>query len=387
MRSMFFASLIRSAADESLGIFTPLFLFLLGRSHVFFSFLPVDGFVAGVLVLIAYYALQRLMVLVLTFPGAVFIRRFGYVFGMVVGNMARIGTVVGFILAGQDPRWLLFSLIMGGIDIVFYWISHDTVFAQEVHKKEIGRDIGALAFLTKLLQIGVPALAGLIIVTFGYPVLFALACVLFVTACIPLFFLPHIDHASVPSLKELGSWLGDKQYQAFAFALVGRYMDILALLLWPVYVFAIIGQIERVGYIFSLVLFLSLVVTYVIGWYFDHKKAGKLFVASGCIMSLTWIGRLFVRGIWDIVGIEMVNKLASSVYMPCFDAFLCERSLQTKIFSFYVYREFLLSCIAIVLWLVALFVFGLSQGWAMIFVLGAIGILLGLFIEGHRRNG
>ena len=381
---MFYGTLLYNIADQMIGFFLPLFLFGIGSTLAVFSWLHVAPFVSGILFVVMYYALQRAVVLFTIFPLSRLMYRLGYVWSMVIGTLFLCGNFIGFYLAKTDPRFITLSFICGGIDMVLYWVAHDSLFAHEICVKEIGRGVGALAFLTKLIQIAVPAVSGLIIVFSGYDSLFRIGIVFLLLSCIPFFFIPHTRIHALPKVRELLSWLRESRFQKFAVAQVGTYMDVIALLMWPIYVLIVVGKIERVGYIFSLVLFLSLVLTYITGWVVDHKRGKKAFLTSGTIVSLNWAVRLFARGVWDIIGIELIAKLAGSVYSACYDSFLCKRSKGNSVFAFYIYKEFLLSIDALLLWAAVFILFLLPVAWTSIFLLGALGVALSLFLDAKK---
>lgn len=381
MRPLFFATLMRSMADQAVGVFTPLFLFQIGKSLPIFPAFARSPFLSGIGLVILYYFFQRLVVLLVTFPYTRIMYRIGYMWSMLLGNVFVCGVYLGFHLAKTHPLFLILSFVCGAGDLVVYWIAHDTLFATELRQREIGRGVGALAFLTKLIQIVMPAIGGVGIVVFGYSSVFALGVMLILLSCIPLLFLPHIRIESKPLFSELRAWLQERRFQRFCGVLVGKYMEIIATLLWPIFVLLIVGKVSRVGFIFSFVLFLSLILTYIAGWYVDHSKRGRIFIASGLILSCTWLARMFARGIWDIVGIELVDKLTSSFYSPCFDALLYKRAKGKKAFAFHAYKEVIYSCIALVLWSCVVGIFLIPSPWTAIFFLGAFGALLSLFID------
>ncbi len=381
---MFFGTLLYNIADQMIGFFLPLFLFGIGSKLAVFSWLHVAPFVSGILFVVMYYALQRAVVLFTLFPLGKLMYRLGFVWSMVIGTLFLCGNFVGFYLARTDPRFITLSFVCGGIDMVLYWVAHDSLFAHEICIKEIGRGVGALAFLTKLIQIAVPAVSGLIIVFSGYDSLFRIGIVFLLLSCVPFFFIPKTRIQAPPKFHELMAWLREPRFRKFALVQVGTYMDVIALLIWPIYVLLIVGKLERVGYIFSFVLFLSLILTYITGWIMDHKKGRRMFVASGTIVSFTWIMRFFIRGVWDIIGIELVEKLAGSVYSPCYDSILCKRSKGKSVFAFHIYKEFLLSVDALVLWGGVFVLFLLPVAWTSIFLLGALGVGLSLFLDAKK---
>ncbi|PWU23053.1 hypothetical protein C5B42_04260 [Candidatus Cerribacteria bacterium 'Amazon FNV 2010 28 9'] len=381
LRLMFFGSLLRTLADLFVGTFAPLFLFGIGKNLPLFAPLHLTPFVAGMMLIALYYGAQRLSILLLSFPVAQVIARIGYVWSMVVGLLCLTVVFVSYHFASADPRFLIPAFLGGALDLLFFWTTHDAVFAREVNVKQIGRGVGALAFLTQMLQIAAPAVAGILIVTFGFTAVFLIGIACALLACIPFLLLPRFAMPSVPTPNDFFKQFKDPLFRQFSIGVVGKYMDTIAVLLWPVYILVIVGQIDRVGFFFSLVLFSTLILTYIAGWYVDHKRKGKAFYVSGVFVSCAWILRLFAQNVFALFGIEMMDKLASSFYSPCFDAYMCERSKGKRVYSFYFYREVIFSIVAVFLWSGIIGLFLLPVGWAAIFLFGAVGVLLSLAIE------
>lgn len=382
LRFLFYADVLRGIADSALGIFMPLFLFEQGGKIAYLPF-HASSFLAGILLVTLYYGFQRLFILLLALPLSRVIRLSGYRWSLIFGNLLRGTTLVFLQLARHDLRLLAFALMAGAADDILNGVSHDCVFASEARYDQMGRDVGALAFLTKLIQIAVPAAAGLIVLLSGYSTLFSIGIACVVASCIPILFVPVKRVTKIPTLKELFLWLRERRFLRFCIAVAGKYMDIIAILLWPIYVLAIVGKIQRVGYVYSIVLFISLVLTYVVGWYMDHHKHKKLFIGSGVLLSILWILRTFVHEVGDIILVDTVDKLLSSVNGPCYDAYMFERSKGHNVLAFTIYREMLYSAFALLLWMVVAVAFLLPFNWGFVFVLGAFGMTLSLLLDGR----
>src|SRR5260221_11355736 len=117
MRPMFFGTLLYNIADQMVGIFLPLFLFGIGSQLTSFGPLHVKPFISGILFVVMYYLLQRLVVLVTIFPLSKIMYRLGYVWSMVVGTLFLCGNFIGFYLAHQNPKFIALSFLCGGIDM------------------------------------------------------------------------------------------------------------------------------------------------------------------------------------------------------------------------------------------------------------------------------
>ncbi len=384
MRPLFFATLLRNIADQLVGVFLPLFLFTIGRDLNVFEFLGVTPFISGVLFAVVYYGAQRLTMAIVAFPASRLIFRMGYLKSMILGVTFLALNFLGLFMAESDPRILTITAVFGGLFLFFYWTAHDSLFALEINVKEIGRGVGAMAFLTKLAQIVTPAVAGIVIALWGYPTLFLVGLAFLLASVVPFAFVRSSPIYHRPSFAEFVVWVKEFRFRKFALVQFGMYMDIVAILLWPIYVMVFLGKIQNVGFLFSFALFLSLILTYLAGWFVDHKKGKRMYIASGAVISVSWIMRLFVRGIWDILGVEFLEKLAGSVYAPCYDSFLCRRAKGRSVLAFYVYKEVLLSVSAVILWTLVFGFFLLPVAWETVFLLGAVGVVLSLFLDGHK---
>lgn len=382
MRPMFIATLLFSSGDQMVGLFLPLFLFGIGRELEIKLSFGLTPFTSGVLFVVLYYLLQRLVVLLTAFPLGKLIGKLGYVGSMGVGTLLLCANYLGFYLAQSRPVFLILSFVCGGMSMVLYWVAHDSLFSQIAKPGQIGRDVGAITFLTKIVRVITPALGGILIVYFGYQTFFIFGLGVVILSLLPYFFIPHLKVQSMPSIRQFGTWFKEARFRKFALVQAGIYMDIVAVILWPIYVMLSVGAIERVGFIFSLVIFVSLVLTYLAGWLIDRRLGVKFFILSGLVVSVSWLLRLFVRGAWDIVGVELVDKLGASMYKPCYDSFLLRRSKGKDVVPFFVYKEVLLSISAIILWSMAGLLFLLPSPWTGVFILGSLGILLSLFLDG-----
>jgi len=215
---MFYGTLLYNIADQMVGVFLPLFLFDIGKAFAVFSWLHVAPFVSGILFVGMYFALQRVVVLFTVFPLSKLMYRLGYVWSMCIGTLLLCGMFWGFYLAKTDPRFIVISFVCGGLNMILYWIAHDSLFACELNTKEIGRGVGALAFLTKLIQIAVPAVSGLIIISLGYDALFRIGILFLLLSCVPFFFIPKTPIRTLPKFSQLLLWLCESRFQKFALA-------------------------------------------------------------------------------------------------------------------------------------------------------------------------
>ena len=162
---------------------------------------------------------------------------------------------------------------------------------------------------------------------------------------------------------------------------MGKILEELAWLLWPLYLFLFLGSEQKVGYFSTIVLILSLATSYFMGWYLGKHRGRRMLMLSGTILSLLWLVRTLLVSVWAFLFVDVVDKLVNSVYAPVFDSLLLGFARGKKVFRFFVYREFLLGLLQIVFWLLLALLFMVPFAWKVVFVMGGVGMLFSLQIR------
>lgn len=388
LRSLFFGHLFRGGAQQLAGLFIPIFLFLKG-SDLQFPLLngilsPMPWLLRGIIVVSLYFFVFRLLVFLLSIPLARFIGRIRLMNGMIVGNIFLIATFGALLLSSDYPSLLLLAPLFSAIETVCYWIPYYTQFALRADFKKMGQEIGAIQFLDRLVRAALPMIGGMIVGVAGFRMLYAIGVVLILASSV--FFLCVRDSSmqfSV-SLKEFFVWLSKPELRRVIIGFAGKYLDDSAFALWSVYIFLFLGSVERVGFVYTLVLFASLFLSYFMGWYLGKHRARHIFFLAGGALSLVWFMRSFVQSIWHVIAVDLADRLAVCVYNPIFDLNFFLFSRGKKVFQFYVFREMTISVIGMAFWLLIIAIFVLPIHWIGVFILGGVGVLLSLNMSEER---
>lgn len=391
MKTLYFAHLLRGAAEQFAGLFVPLFLFSLGQRSVIWDAVPeffaLTNLQRGILYICLYFILYRVVTLVTIFPFSRIIKLFGLTKSMALGNVVRIAYYISLFLAQTNEAYILLSAILGGIEVVFYWPAYFTQFALRADIQSIGRNVGNLSFLDKLLRALLPLFGGTTIAVLGYGANQLIAVVVILAATVLLLLTRETLCSYVATMKEFFSWMKKQSFRKAQLGFIGRYIDDSAFILWTVYAFVFFGTAERVGYIFSVVLFISLVISYFMGWYLGKHRGRRLLYLSGSVLSAAWVLRIFVRDVWHFVAVDVTDRLAVGVYQPIFDTFFLRFSRERAVFHFHIYRELTVSAGAIMFWLVMAMVFLLPFQWSGLFIVASIGVLISLYIGRGDEHG
>lgn len=389
MRWLFIGHLLRGAVQQTVGLFIPIFLYLHAETFPWWSMIPLSSqwgsLVRGVLIVCVYYIVMRLCVVCIAFPIARVIKVLGLVKSMIVGNMMLLVLFITLSFTEVWPILYIITPILSAVEVAFYWTSYHTLFSVNADLQKLGQEVGSLQFLDRLMRAGLPMIGGLVAGTFGFQVLNILGAILLFGASICLVPMHETTLSFQVTFGEFMRWIKHKISKNIILGFVGKYVDNSSLDLWTIYAFVFFGTVERVGYVFSIVLFLSLFISYFMGWYLGKHKGRKAFFLSGGLLSIVWWAKMFIQSTWHFLAFDVMDRLTSSVFIPLFDTFFYKASHGKMVFHFYVFREIILSLTGIVFWSVIALLFILPFQWVGVFALASVGTLLSLNMAKDRE--
>jgi MFS family permease len=279
--------------------------------------------------------------------------------------------------AEQWPYILFVTALLNGTYISLFWVSFQTILSRNALKSNLGEDLGLIQIGMQLTNMLGPAFGGVVIVTMGYQVVFALALVLCIVSMIVSLLIKPVKLTVDLSMAALRTLLQSTDFSYQGISFTGRYLNDAVVLLWPLYIFLFLGAVDKVGYLYSLSFLLAMLLSLVFGVYIDHTKSKRSFMSSGGILSLLWFVRGWVFSIWGFALVDAVEKLVANFHWLFYDALMYRSSKSTEPVLYFMAREAVISCCAVVFWssFILLFVYT-ADGWWSLFVLAAVGTLL-----------
>lgn len=380
---LFAAQLMRAVGTELSVFFLPLFFFQAGQKMQIFAGSPFQN---GVIFVALYYLIERLGVFSTSIPVGKFIAKFGLKNTMVFSQILYVITCVLYVVAEKNPIYFLPILLIEAFRIPLFWCSYYTLFSMNAIYRHMGESVGTSEFFTRLLQAAIPALSGLMIVEFGFSAVFFTSIFFQGISTLLFLFVQEKQPAVPPSVKELRVWLKEPEFRMLSFSLVGKYALDTLHFLWPLFVVLLIGSADKVGYLYFVVLFVSLLLTYFAGWYVDHSKGRKPFAISGSILGGLWVVRAFVHGIWPIMAVDIFDRLARSVFNPFYDSMLLRRGKGDKTLSYFVYREMIISFAGIIFWGGMIIYFLFFDNWRQFILIGFVAVLMSMQLKDTKAS-
>lgn len=383
--------LLRDCTERLAFFFLPIFLFQhapslrswLGTSYT----TGLSDVQLGMLAVAGFYALLRLWVLLLLAPITKIITNLGIRVGLAISLACLCLVLAGLVLADANPVILILLPPFYALQLILFWLIHDVLFAQVAAKKHMGQDLGALQFVLELVSIFIPALGGFLVYTVGYGVVFIIAAGLVGLA----FSLSLLMQAKLPVAPWSWQifWKDVKQprIQQQAFSAIARYVNDGLLIIWPLYVLALVGRVDRVGFLYTFSLFLSLIVVYFAGLHADRDRTQRGFWMSAGLLSGVWLTRAAVFSGWGIAVVDTCNKLISSFHWLYFDAKLLSSFRGNRGLQLAALKEVVISVAAIVLWLsVGILFVVTNRAWEVLFVVAAVAVLVSVMVKERIEN-
>lgn len=373
---------INDLIGKSVFLFLPIYVYTLGAELEVASQLNLSPLQAGMILFAVYLLGGRAVVALLSIWSAQLTARLGTRFSFFVSFLGKMVQILGFFLSGYSIWFLPVAMVGFGVSIAFFFNSYHYIFAQHMTRRHAGQDIGVVSFYIQLASVIAPMTAGIVIAVFGFETVFILGLTLCVLGLGVISQMKTTRSKSAPSWGEFLSWIKTKLFLQKSLSFAGRYFNDSVITLWPLYVFLVLGGVDRVGFLYSLSLFIALILTFLTGFYVDHrKKTNTPFFASGGMLSLLWLFRINLVNVWSIALVDTFEKLTSSVHWLLYDARYIGDGKGKLALAYFTYRELMISLFAMAFWLSLIVLFMFITSWTMLFVLAATGVLLSLLIN------
>ena len=285
--------LIRELANQLMVFFLPIYFFNL--RFPFMSRFDLPTLQEGVFNVAMVYGLTRLITLLLAIPVAKILIKFGIRQGFVAGHLFYALFVLCLYLSKENAYFVLIAAIINGMQINLFWNSYYYSLSRNSDHNRIGANLGVINFLLNLLAMISPALGGLIIVTLGYQTLFLLGLVIILLGVIFSVLLDNVKVRDHISYKEFFTWLKEPGFRRLALTFTGRCFNDSTITLWALYMFILLGNVQGLGYLYSLSLFLALFISYGAGAFIDKIKTINSFLFLVVFFTIFgWCGVLLL---------------------------------------------------------------------------------------------
>lgn len=295
--SLYISLALIQFAEAFINVFVPIYLWKLGFllwQILFFYFLA---------------SLYFLIVLILLLP---LIKKLSDKMMMSLGIAFHILYFLG--LAAIGDHIILFYLLPLPLAIHFllFNVGYHMDFSSAAEREFVGREMGTRYMIGALVQFSAPFIGGILVSIVDFRSTFLTGSIILLLSLLPLFFFAQRTLSKTLTTASIYHFLFNKTLLPFTISGAGYATEIMVGgILWPLYLFIIIGSIAELGGIISLGLLASALITYVVGVLSDTGKRRSVISLTAKLFSLVWLTRPFMTtpfaGLLSHVGGNLVN--------------------------------------------------------------------------------
>lgn len=324
--SIFTARTILRTACSLLGLFLPIFLYVLfGKKaeyviyfyligHLLYAFTVALG--ARFLNSIGLRRSLRLSIVL----GAVY-----YFLFYLVDKMS--GSDV-FILEGAFLYLFIAIVVVLTVHRIMYWIPLNTDMAKFTDKKNRAKEVSSIEAVALLAGAIGPIFAGWVIASYSYTVVFIIAMVLYLVALIPLIYLPRTKETYSWGYFETWQKYFSKKRRKIVISFMGLGAeDAVGVVVWPIFIFELLkGNYFEIGVLSSLIVVVSIVFQLSAGGLADKGNKNKMLHFGSVLYALGWIVKIFVITAMHIFIVSAFHGLTKIFARTPFDAMTFEKA-------------------------------------------------------------
>ncbi|OYT41261.1 hypothetical protein B6U80_01745 [Candidatus Pacearchaeota archaeon ex4484_26] len=230
--------------------------------------------------------------------------------------------------------------ITGAVSRGFYWIGHHTDLAKFTLRKKRGEEVGLAFFVNTGAALLGPLAGGLILTFFNFTVLFLIGSLILLISTVPLFFSKDVHEKFSFSLKKVFKRASLKD--AAAFTSQGIAIGSSGVL-WPLFIFLILGGYFSLGLIGTLSGAISAFSAILVGKFSD-KLGKRFFIRLGAFsFAGLWFFRTIVRTIFHVYLITLFAFIPGMASVPMDTLAYSKARFSKRIEEYLVFREIFLN--------------------------------------------
>ncbi len=242
--------------------------------------------------------------------------------------------------SNQIIALLPFLGVLLGFAEAFFWMPFHSEFSFISKSKEIDKEISYYRIFGIVFSTIGPLIGSIIILFFGFSVLFLSTIILLLASQIPLLLSKDIKTRQRFYLKNI---FRTKNFSDFVPHFGYGAVLITTACLWPLLLFFIVSDFFIIGYFALIVNLLSVIITFLIGKKIFNKNKKNVIKKGATIFSFTIILRAFVFNALQASMIWFLGGLLWPLFELPLESFVYSKSKRFNKLEFFVAREFSLA--------------------------------------------
>lgn len=307
-------------AEGLVSIFIPFYILELG-----FSISSVFLFFA------IYYGLN----IVVSLPFGALATKIGYKHTSLLSSIFILSFYL--VIRGADSQGMIFfSAVLGGLGFNLYWMGMNPEVATSSDDDNVEEESGLFFSMPSIASIISPFIGGLILIQFGFSVLFLFAASLMFASFLPfLFSREHSEGLEVSMLEILDRDILD---DILTYSFEGAH-SIGEKVIWPSYLAIVIGGSLSIGSAGSLLALGSAITSIFIGKITDPSNKSKVLLTGALLASITLLLMSQVTTALTAIAISGLHGLTyTAVNLPIFSSAI-RRAEEKDLVEYFIIRQ------------------------------------------------
>lgn len=364
IKELFASSAILDLAVAMILFFEPIYLYNQGL-----SLRGVMLFYLGVY--LVYFFIMPL--------GGKFVKRHGFEHSILIGSFLLILYYLNLALAAKSFYFLIPAAAFYALQKTFYWPGYHADFACYGQDREQGREISNITVIISLVFILGPLIGGAVMYFFGFTVLFIIVSLLIILSNIPLVLTPERFEPSGFSYRGAFRRLFKSENRRRFFAYLGFGEELIALALWPIFMFVILRNTLSTGAVIALATLITAIIVLYIGKIADQRSKRSLLRFTTVIYGIGWFIRILARAPLGVFLLDTFSRIGKDSLSVPLTAITYNYARERGIVKNIVFFEMALivgKILSIMAVLLILTLVPLDFQWPAIFVLAGLFSLL-----------
>ena len=285
-------------AEGLMSIFVPVYFWKLG-----FSFPRI----------LFFYFLASVFFIGFTFLLLPLIRKLSDKVMMLFSVPFLIAYYLGLSSLSAFPGLFYLLPAAAAVAALLFNVGYHVDFSGSADDGYIGREVGGFYMVASLAQFAAPLVGGFLIAVFGFQNNFFIGSAILVVAILPLFLFPGRRSSEGIRWRAIVKFLLDRDLAPFTASGFGYAIESsIARVIWPLFIFLVVGSIEEFGGIVSVGLFGGAVATYFVGFLSDHGRRRKLLAVCSVAFSFLWMLRPFFMHPFAVVANHVGGNIVNA---------------------------------------------------------------------------
>lgn len=334
--------------------------------------------------ILLFYLLNSLCFILLTFIFLPLIERLSDKMMMFLSVPPLVLCFLGLEYVTVLPALVYVLPLLFAANALLFNVGYNLAFSRSSDDGHIGRAIGTRDALMSLVQFSAPLAGGFLITAMGFHATFSAVAGILLLSTLPLFAFPHRHLASDGKRMAVVQYLKSQPLRSFTASSVGHAMELATGgIVWPLFLYLVMGNIRDLGGVVSFGLFAAAIVTVGTGYLADAGKRRMILAWSAVIVALVYAVRALTLNPTFVVASSVAGSAAYAALLVAWTSEFYKITRAVKDPGAFILSEQVLFHTARALFLCVLIVLSLvlpvGVFFPVCFALTALIVLLFLF--------